>query len=79
MMDNAIVFLNKSQATLGAALNRTFAAVSNLSNINTNSSAARLRILNADYAVENYLCKLIWKEPRWHTIKIENKTSLHVK
>ena len=51
-MDNAIASLNKSRAALGAAFNRLDYTVSNLTNINTNLSAARGRILDADYATE---------------------------
>ena len=52
IMDNAIASLNKSRAALGAAFNRLDYTVSNLTNINTNLSAARGRILDADYAAE---------------------------
>ena len=51
-MDNAIASINKSWAALGAASNKLHFTVSNLTNINTNLSAARGRILDADYAAE---------------------------
>ena len=53
IMDNAIATLNESRASLGAAFNRLGYTASNLTNINTNSSAARGRILDADYAAES--------------------------
>ena len=52
IMDNAIASINKSWAALGAASNKLHFTVSNLTNINTNLSAARGRILDADYAAE---------------------------
>ena len=53
IMDNAIASLNESRAALGAAVNRLGYTASNLKNINTNLSAARGRILDADYAAES--------------------------
>ena len=52
IMDNAIASINKSWAALGAASNKLHFKISNLTNINTNLSAARGRILDADYAAE---------------------------
>ena len=52
IMDNAIATLNESRAALVAAFNRLGYKASNLTNINTNLSAAGGRILDADYAAK---------------------------
>ncbi len=51
-LDNAIEALAKKRATYGAVQNRFDAVISNLQNYSENLSAARSRILDADFAEE---------------------------
>ncbi len=51
-MDTAIRQVSTQAANLGAILNRLDAAVSNLSSTSENISAARSRIMDADFAAE---------------------------
>ncbi|TQV65055.1 MAG: flagellin FliC [Halothiobacillaceae bacterium] len=52
MIDKAITNINNQRATLGAAQNRFTATISNLQSAVENQSAARSRILDADFAAE---------------------------
>ncbi len=52
LMDTAIRQVSTQAANLGAILNRLDAAVSNLSSTSENISAARSRIMDADFAAE---------------------------
>jgi flagellin len=52
-IDNAIEYVNSQRASLGAIQNRLDHTVNNLTNISTNTSAARSRIMDADYGVES--------------------------
>ena len=51
-LDTAITSLNTDRAKYGAALNRLQFTISNLQNGFENQTAARARIMDADYAVE---------------------------
>lgn len=51
-IDTAIARVSNHRATLGAMVNRLEFAVDNLNNISTNTSIARSRILDTDYAEE---------------------------
>jgi len=51
-IDNALDTLISERAKLGALENRLDHTINNLSNISTNTSAAKGRILDADFAVE---------------------------
>ena len=51
-IDTAIVKVDDARAELGAVQNRFAATISNLSNAIENQSAARSRIMDADFAVE---------------------------
>ena len=51
-IDTAITRVNSHRATLGAMINRLEFAVDNLNNTSTNTSIARSRILDTDYAEE---------------------------
>ena len=52
LLDTALTELNKGRATIGAGINRLDAVVSNLDTTVTNVSAARGRIMDADFAKE---------------------------
>lgn len=52
VIDNALQQVSDERAKLGALQNRLDHTVSNLSNIVTNTGAARSRIMDTDYAVE---------------------------
>ncbi|EAW41807.1 flagellin [marine gamma proteobacterium HTCC2080] len=52
LIDAALTTLNTQRATLGAVQNRFDSVISNLSNVSENSSAARSRIQDADFAQE---------------------------
>ncbi|PCK09095.1 MAG: flagellin [Alteromonadaceae bacterium] len=52
VIDNALESVNASRSKLGAANNRLDFTISNLSNVSQNTSAARSRILDADFASE---------------------------
>ena len=52
VIDQALAFITESRADLGAVQNRLESTISNLSNISENVSAARARILDADFAAE---------------------------
>lgn len=49
-IDTAILTVDTDRATYGAKINRLTYAADNLTNISTNTSASRSRILDADYA-----------------------------
>ena len=49
-MDAALQVVNKQRSAAGATINRLTYAADNLTNISTNTSASRSRILDADYA-----------------------------
>ncbi len=51
-LDNAITQVDNSRSSLGAYQNRFEATISNLSNVTENLSAARGRIIDADFASE---------------------------
>ncbi|PCH59448.1 MAG: hypothetical protein COC05_06850 [Gammaproteobacteria bacterium] len=51
-VDNALTTINFQRANLGAIQNRFEAVISNLSNTAENLTAARGRIIDADFAVE---------------------------
>ena len=51
-IDNAIEYISAQRADLGATENRLTHTINNLSNVVENTSAARSRIEDADYAVE---------------------------
>ena len=51
-IDTAIARVSNHRATLGAMINRLEFAVDNLNNISTNTSVARSRIMDTDYAEE---------------------------
>jgi flagellin len=51
-IDAALSSVDSSRASLGAAQNRFESTISNLQNISENLSAARSRIMDADFAVE---------------------------
>ena len=52
VLDDAIQQVNDTRATLGASMSRLEYASDNLQNVSQNSSAARSRVLDADYASE---------------------------
>ena len=52
VIDQALAFISEQRANLGAIQNRFESTISNLSNISENVSAARSRILDADFAAE---------------------------
>ena len=52
VLDVAIEGVNSTRATLGASMSRLEYAADNLQNVSQNSSAARSRVLDADYAAE---------------------------
>ena len=52
VIDNALDYVNSERAKLGAVENRLNHTIDNLSNIITNTSAAKSRIVDTDYAVE---------------------------
>ena len=52
VLDTAIEGVNSTRATLGASMSRLEYAADNLQNVSQNSSAARSRVLDADYASE---------------------------
>ena len=52
VLDTAIEGVNSTRATLGASMSRLEYASDNLQNVSQNSSAARSRVLDADYASE---------------------------
>lgn len=51
-IDTAITAINTTRTTLGAVQNRLESTISNLSNVAENVSAARSRVLDADFAAE---------------------------
>ena len=51
-IDAALTTLDSQRATLGAVQNRFDSVISNLSNVSENTSAARSRIMDADFASE---------------------------
>ncbi len=51
-IDNAIEQVSQSRANLGAVQNRLIATVNNLSNVATNTEAAKSRIMDTDYSKE---------------------------
>ena len=53
VLDGAIGYVMASRADLGAVSNRLDSTVSNLTNIVTNTEAARSRIMDADFAAES--------------------------
>lgn len=52
VIDNALAFIASQRADLGAVQNRLESTISNLSSISENVSAARSRIMDADFAAE---------------------------
>ncbi len=52
ILDKGIEAVNSTRATLGASMSRLEYAADNLQNVSQNSSAARSRVLDADYASE---------------------------
>lgn len=52
VIDSALTTLDSQRATLGAVQNRFDSVISNLSNVAENTSAARSRIMDADFASE---------------------------
>ena len=52
VIDNALETVNDIRSDLGAASNRLDFTISNLSNVSENTSAARSRIMDADFAAE---------------------------
>ena len=52
-IDNALETINTTRSELGAVNNRLDFTVSNLSNVSENTSAARSRIVDADFAAES--------------------------
>ena len=51
-IDNAIEQVSQSRANLGAVQNRLIATVNNLTNVATNTEAAKSRIMDTDYSKE---------------------------
>jgi flagellin len=51
-IDNALETINSTRSELGAINNRLDFTISNLSNVSENASAARSRIMDADFAAE---------------------------
>jgi flagellin len=52
ILDGAIEGVNSTRAGLGASMSRLEYASDNLQNVSQNTSAARSRVLDADYAAE---------------------------
>jgi flagellin len=52
LIDSALTTLNTQRATLGAVQNRFESTIANLQNVSENSTAARSRIQDADFAQE---------------------------
>jgi flagellin len=52
VLDTAIEGVNSTRAGLGASMSRLEYASDNLQNVSQNTSAARSRVLDADYAAE---------------------------
>ena len=52
VIDSALTSIDTQRATLGAVQSRFDSVISNLSNVSENSSAARSRIMDADFAAE---------------------------
>ncbi|WP_432474863.1 flagellin [Amphritea sp. HPY] len=52
VIDNALAFIAEQRADLGAVQNRLDSTISNLTSISENVSAARSRIMDADFAAE---------------------------
>ncbi len=52
-IDTALKKISESRVTLGAQQNRMEHNISNLSNVSENISAARSRVLDADFAAES--------------------------
>jgi len=52
-IDNALDIIAKRRGDIGAAMNRLDFSINNLANVVENASAARSRILDADYAAES--------------------------
>ncbi len=52
VIDNALDYVNSERSKLGAVENRLTHTIDNLSNIITNTAAAKSRIVDTDYAVE---------------------------
>ena len=52
-MDNAISIISQDRARYGAVINRLDHAMANMANVVTNLSAAKGRIMDADYAAES--------------------------
>lgn len=51
-IDNALKYISRSRADMGAAQNRLLSTVANLGNVSENLGAARSRIQDADFAAE---------------------------
>lgn len=51
-LDRALDYVSSQRAHIGAGINRLNTTISNLSNSSENLSAAKMRVLDADYAVE---------------------------
>jgi flagellin len=52
VLDGALTYVNAERSKLGAVENRLTHTIDNLSNVITNTEAARSRIMDTDYAVE---------------------------
>lgn len=52
VVDAALQFINSERGQIGAVQNRLLSSISNLSNVSENLSAARSRIMDADFAAE---------------------------
>jgi flagellin len=52
-LDNALEMMADFRSRLGASSNRMFHTVDNLMNVSENTSAARSRIMDADFAKES--------------------------
>jgi flagellin len=52
VLDDGIQKVNDTRALLGASMSRLEYASDNLQNVSQNASAARSRVLDADYATE---------------------------
>ena len=52
VVDGALAYIDDLRATLGAVQNRFESTISNLKNVSENISAARSRIMDADFAEE---------------------------
>jgi len=53
VLDNALEMMADFRSRLGASSNRMFHTVDNLMNVSENTSAARSRIMDADFAKES--------------------------